>query len=39
LFTPAIGPFFQAGKLPKTEAMFQEVKKELGDVIDTAQAQ
>ena len=36
LFTPAIGSFFQAGKLPKTEALFHEVKKELGDVIDTA---
>jgi acid phosphatase (class A) len=36
LFAPAIGPFFQPGKLPKTEALFQKVKKDIGLPIDTA---
>src|SRR5271165_2497138 len=31
LFEPAIGPFFQPGKLPKTEALFQKVKKDLAE--------
>ena len=35
LFTSAVGPFFEAGKLPKTEALFQQVRKEIGEVIDT----
>jgi len=30
LFEPAIGPFFEPGKLPKTEALFQKVKNDLG---------
>ena len=29
LFEPAIGPLFKPGKLPKTEALFQKVKKDL----------
>ena len=29
LFAPAIGPFFQPGKLPKTEALFKKVKKDI----------
>ena len=35
LFAPAIGPFFQPGKLPKTEALFQKVKKDLSEPINT----
>ena len=27
-FAPAIGPWFQAGKFPKLEALFKEVEKE-----------
>lgn len=34
LFTPAIGPVFQRGNLPRTEALFQKVKKEIGVIID-----
>jgi len=34
LFAPAIGPVFEPGKLPKTEALLQKVKKEIGDAID-----
>jgi len=34
LFTPAIGPFFQPGKLPKTEALFQKLKKDLSEPIN-----
>ena len=34
LFAPAIGPFFQPGKLPKTEALFQKLKKDLSGPID-----
>ena len=34
LFAPAIGPFFQAGKLPKTEALFQNVKKDITRPLD-----
>ena len=29
LFEPAIGPFFEPGKLPKTEALFQNVKQDV----------
>lgn len=35
LFAPIIGPEFDAQKLPKTWALLQEVKKEIGGVIDT----
>jgi acid phosphatase (class A) len=34
LFEPAIGPFLKPGKLPKTEALFQKVKKDLGEPIN-----
>lgn len=34
LFTPAIGPWFQPGKLPKTEALFVRVKKAIRPVIN-----
>ncbi len=34
LFAPVIGPVFQPAKLPKTEALLQKVKSEIGDVID-----
>jgi acid phosphatase (class A) len=36
LFTSAIGPFFQPGKLPKTESLFQKVKTDIADPINTA---
>jgi acid phosphatase (class A) len=39
LFTPAIGPFFQPGKLPKTEAVFQKLKKDLTDPINLQKRQ
>jgi acid phosphatase (class A) len=35
LFTPAIGTFFQPGKLPKTEALFQKVKTDIAESINT----
>jgi acid phosphatase (class A) len=35
LFEPAIGSFLEPGKLPKTEALFQKVKKDLGEPINT----
>jgi acid phosphatase (class A) len=35
IFEPAIGPAFQPGKLPKTEALLAAVKKEIGVAIDT----
>jgi acid phosphatase (class A) len=35
LFEPAIGPFFKPGKLPKTEALFERVKKDIGETINT----
>ena len=35
-FTPAIGGFFQAGKFPKTEALFDCVQKEAAATVDTA---
>jgi len=34
LFAPAIGPFFQAGKFPKTEALFQKVKTDIAEPIN-----
>ena len=35
LFAPAIGPFFQEGKLPKTEALFKKVRKDITAAINT----
>jgi acid phosphatase (class A) len=35
LFEPAIGPFFKAGRLPKTEALFQKVKTDMAQAINT----
>jgi acid phosphatase (class A) len=35
-FAPAIGSFFQPGKLPRTEAFFRRVQKETEAVADTA---
>jgi acid phosphatase (class A) len=34
-FAPIIGPVFQPGKLPKTEALFEQVKKDIKDAINT----
>ena len=34
LFEPAIGPFFQPDKLPKTEALFQKVRTDIADPIN-----
>jgi acid phosphatase (class A) len=34
IFGPAIGPVFQPGKLPKTEALMKKVRDEIGEVID-----
>jgi acid phosphatase (class A) len=34
LFAPAIGPFFQAGTFPKTEALFQKVKTDIAEPLD-----
>ena len=34
LFEPAIGPMFDLGRLPKTDAVLQKVKKEIGETID-----
>jgi acid phosphatase (class A) len=36
LFAPAIGPVFQPGKLPKTEALFRKVKSDVAGPLDTA---
>jgi acid phosphatase (class A) len=36
LFAAVTGPIFQPGKLPKTEALLQKVKKEIGDAINIA---
>ena len=33
-FAPVIGPIFQPGKFPKTEALMAEIKKEMRDVIN-----
>jgi acid phosphatase (class A) len=35
-FTPVIGEFFQADKLPKTEAFFRAVQKQAAEVVDGA---
>jgi acid phosphatase (class A) len=35
LFAPAIGPCLQPGKLPKTEALFKKVKKDIAEPLDT----
>jgi acid phosphatase (class A) len=35
-FAPAIGPWFVAGRLPKTEALFKQVEAEAKAVIDDA---
>jgi acid phosphatase (class A) len=35
-FTPAIGPFFVAGRFPRTEAFFQHVQKDAETVTDNA---
>ena len=34
LFAPAIGPFFQPGKLPKIEALFQKVRTNISEHIN-----
>jgi acid phosphatase (class A) len=34
LFTPAIGPVFQPGHLPKTDALLKEVKHEISETIN-----
>jgi acid phosphatase (class A) len=36
LYAPAIGSFFEPGKLPKAEAMFQKVKQDITEPLDTA---
>src|ERR1035437_3224363 len=36
LFAPAIGPFFQPGKLPNTEALFKKGKKDIAEPLDMA---
>ena len=36
LFAPAIGTFFEPGKLPKIEALFQRVKTDIAEPINTA---
>jgi acid phosphatase (class A) len=33
LFEPAIGPIFQSGKLPQTEALLKKMKKEMGEAV------
>jgi acid phosphatase (class A) len=35
-FTPAIGPFFQPGRFPKTEVFFQRAQKEAAAITDVA---
>lgn len=35
LWEPAIGPVFQPGKLPKTEALMKNVRSDIADVINT----
>src|SRR5258705_735295 len=35
LFAPVVGPVFEPGKLPRTEALLQKVKSEIGDAINT----
>ena len=34
IFAPAIGPSFDPARLPRTEALLQQVKKEIGQIID-----
>jgi acid phosphatase (class A) len=34
LWAPAIGDFFQSGRFPKTEALFQKVKTEISEPLD-----
>lgn len=34
LYAPAIGSFFQPGKFPKTEALFQKVRKDVSEPLD-----
>ncbi|HNR71179.1 MAG TPA: phosphatase PAP2 family protein [Verrucomicrobiota bacterium] len=34
LYAPAIGPFFQPGKFPKVEALFQKVRKDISAPLD-----
>src|ERR1700733_2351274 len=34
LFEPAIGPIFQSGKLPQTEAFLKKVKKEMSGAVN-----
>ncbi|HZV33993.1 MAG TPA: phosphatase PAP2 family protein [Verrucomicrobiae bacterium] len=34
IFEPAIGPVFESGKYPKTEALMKKVKAEIGDAIN-----
>ncbi len=36
IFAEAIGPVFVPGKFPKTEKLFEEVKKDIGDPINVA---
>ncbi|MDB6035804.1 MAG: hypothetical protein JWM16_6142, partial [Verrucomicrobiales bacterium] len=36
LFTPATGPVFQPGKLPKSEALLQNVRSDIGKIITAA---
>jgi acid phosphatase (class A) len=36
LFTPAVGPVLQPGRLPKTEALFRKVKKDITEPLDAA---
>ena len=34
LFAPAIGEFFERGKLPKTEELFEKVKMNISHAVD-----
>ncbi len=34
LYAPAIGPFFQPGRFPKTEALFQKVKTDISEPLN-----
>src|SRR5690349_2546889 len=34
VFSPAVGGFFKAGKLPKTEAFFRRLRADSDDVVD-----
>jgi acid phosphatase (class A) len=36
LFQPAVGPAFELDNLPKTQALLEKVKKEIGTVIDAS---